>query len=33
VIPDIATTVFPFLPSVDVDPELYRSPTSGHHHT
>jgi uncharacterized protein YukE/pimeloyl-ACP methyl ester carboxylesterase len=33
VIPDIATTVFPFIPSVDIDPELYRSPTSGHHHT
>lgn len=33
VIPDIATTIFPFIPSVDVDPELYRLPTSGHRHT
>ncbi|MDT5152909.1 MAG: hypothetical protein QOI01_4642 [Mycobacterium sp.] len=33
VLPDIAKDMFPSLPSTDYDPELYRLPTSGHHHT
>jgi uncharacterized protein YukE len=33
VLPDITKTMFPFLPSTDFDPELYRPPTSGHRHT
>ena len=32
-LPDITKTMFPFLPSTDFDPELYRPPTSGHRHT